>query len=98
MLTISQKLIKRFGLIDHAQDSRCNPILLDGFIATCEHLSTDSFETNRKSFDSPRCYKFEDGSALYLGNPCQVLYGAYVSEMGTLTRDDFDTVKENRFY
>lgn len=97
--TIAQNLIKRFDLIEREErDYRCNQTLLAGFIETCNYLSIDSFKQDCRSYDSTRCYKFKDGSALLLANPNQSSYPAYVSEMGTPYLKGFDKFKEGLFY
>lgn len=78
-MTIAQKLAREFDLIPRTRDGFCFSVILDGFLARCEYFA-DSVECpyGTDSYDATRLYRFSDGSALWVSNPAQAAYAAFV--------------------
>lgn len=78
-MTVAQKLAREFNLIPRNDRNFCNGWILDGFIERCEYFADRvEFPYGTNSYDATRLYHFPDGSALWVSNPSQAAYAAFV--------------------
>ena len=87
--TLAQQLAQQFELIPENERGFKDYDLLEGFRARCHYFAEKVVEACPESYDSGIFFLFHDGSKLYLANPRQEAYGAFIHTDERYTRFPF---------
>lgn len=82
-MTIANKFIKELGLISRDEKGFYDPRLANGWIARVRHASVRvTYPMGTDSYDATERHEFDDGSAIIVGNPDQIVFSlnVYVAE------------------